>query len=94
MDPSTATATPLAAGHTADPTGLAVVLLVLLVVGYAGSCWIWPYAHCQRCDGEGKFARSDAKVWRLCKRCGGNGRRLRWGRRIYNFAHRRATGTK
>ena len=57
-------------------------------VAYAVSCVVWPFAHCLVCDGTGRRARSDGKVWRTCKRCRGTGRRLRIGRRVWNYARR------
>jgi hypothetical protein len=68
----------------------AAILLAAAV--YAGSCWMWPFTHCPRCQGAGKLHREDRKVFRLCRRCSGSGRRLRVGRRVWEFfaARRRA----
>jgi hypothetical protein len=52
---------------------------------YTGSCWLFPFARCVRCDGSGRRSRDDGKVWRLCRRCRGTGRRLRVGRRVSNY---------
>jgi hypothetical protein len=65
------------------------VLGLVAGVAYAGSCWLWPFAYCLRCEGKGKFARKDGRVWRNCRRCGGSGRRLRVGRRMWNAARAR-----
>lgn len=66
------------------PWGWLLAALLLAAVGYVASCAWWPFAHCRRCDGRGKFARRDGKVWRPCRRCKGSGRRLRIGRRFWN----------
>lgn len=59
-------------------------VLVVVALGYAASCAWWPFAHCRKCKGQGRFARNDSKVWRLCRRCKGSGSRLRVGRRVWN----------
>jgi len=51
---------------------------------YALSCWWWPWAACRRCEGAGKLARTDGRVFRSCPRCKATGRRLRAGRWIYH----------
>ncbi|MFF3867324.1 hypothetical protein [Micromonospora sp. NPDC001898] len=66
------------------PWGWLLGALLLAAVGYAGSCWWWPFARCRRCDGRGKFTRADSKVWRTCRRCKGSGSRLRAGRKVWN----------
>lgn len=58
--------------------------IAAVIIWYAGSCWLWPYAHCRICAGTGRHERSDGKVHRPCWWCRGSGRRLRIGRRIYN----------
>lgn len=69
----------------------AVALAAVAGLVYAGSCWTYPFKRCGRCEGSGKRARPDGKVFNLCKRCNGNGRRLRAGRRVWNhFHHQRA----
>jgi hypothetical protein len=56
---------------------------------YSVGCWIWPYTHCPRCEGQGKHrAFWSSKAWRPCRRCKATGQRLRLGRRIYNWWHR------
>jgi hypothetical protein len=62
--------------------------LWLLVAVYAVSCWVWPFARCWICEGTGKRARADGRVWRPCRWCRGTGRRLRIGRRLHNAATR------
>lgn len=66
----------------------ATATVALALLAYAASCAWWPFAACWRCDGAGKFARRDGKVWRTCRRCKGSGRRLRLGRRVWNYARR------
>jgi len=58
---------------------------VFVPLGYAGSCWLWPFAWCRLCSGTGRSARKDGRVFRLCWWCKGSGRRLRIGRRIWNY---------
>jgi len=75
------------------PWGWLLGALTLAAVGYAVSCWWWPFAPCRRCHGHGRFARADSKVWRVCRRCKGSGSRLRTGRRVWNrFARVRQAG--
>jgi hypothetical protein len=68
-----------------DP--LAVLFLPLLIVtfGYIGTCVIWPFRACRRCQGTGRL-RSPLLLgaFRLCPRCNATGRRLRVGRRVWN----------
>ncbi len=71
--------------------------LVLAAAGlaYAGSCWWWPFGYCWRCDGAGKLARRDGRVYRRCRWCKGTGRRLRVGRWAFNWVRgRRRDGTR
>lgn len=73
----------------------AVGMAVAVGLGYAGSCWLWPFARCGKCLGEGKFRRGDGQVWRDCRRCKGSGKRLRVGRKVWNALQERrrsATG--
>lgn len=65
----------------------AVGLGAVVAVGYAVSCWLWPFARCLKCEGDGKLRRGDGKVWRTCKRCKGGGARLRVGRKVWNYLH-------
>lgn len=84
MTLSSATATPLPALGWLVLVGLAVLAAAV----YAASCWWWPFARCWRCEGAGKFSRSDGRVWRPCRWCSGTGRRLRIGRWAYNYFRR------
>jgi hypothetical protein len=69
---------------------LGVFLLVVIVValGYAWSCAVYPYRPCRSCRGVGHFRSPFLRAIRLCRRCGGTGRTLRAGRRAYNAAVR------
>ena len=62
---------------------------LLVVASYALSCWRWPLTRCVKCDGKGKFARPDGRVWRECRRCKGSGKRIRVGRKAFNWWHAR-----
>ena len=64
--------------------------IATVIVWYAGSCLFWPYARCRWCQGSGKKGPGTRKVFRPCWWCAGSGRRLRIGRRLYNWWHRRA----
>ncbi|MEV4521506.1 hypothetical protein AB0J77_14855 [Micromonospora tulbaghiae] len=77
----------IAATATQDrplPWGWLLGALLVAALAYAASCAWWPFAHCRKCEGRGKFARKDSKVWRRCRRCKGSGTRLRFGRRVWN----------
>lgn len=73
-------------------------MMTLIVIGlilgcsgwYSLSCWRWPLADCWCCDGKGKHARKDGKVFRRCRWCRGSGHRWRIGRRVYRFFRKRA----
>ena len=69
---------------------LGVFLLVAIVValGYAWSCAVYPYQPCRSCRGVGNFRSPFLRAIRLCRRCDGTGRTLRAGRRAYNAAVR------
>lgn len=60
------------------------VIAVVLPLGYAFSCWVFPWARCLWCEGRGRKYRGDGRVWRDCRWCRGTGRRLRLGRWAYN----------
>lgn len=69
----------------ADP--LAVLLLPLLIVtlGYIGTCVIWPFKACRRCHGTGRLHSALLLgAYRLCPHCEATGLRLRIGRRVWN----------
>lgn len=70
-------------------TGAALIATTLaaVVAGYAFACWVWPFAPCKKCDGNGKKRSPSGRAFRMCKRCKGTGRRTRTGRRIFNWLH-------
>ncbi|GAA4377340.1 hypothetical protein GCM10023088_37070 [Actinomadura verrucosospora] len=72
-----------AATHTANPSGMWLLLAILAAVGYLLHCVIWPYRACRKCDGAGRFRSPSGRAWRYCNRCGGRGAQLRAGRRIW-----------
>jgi hypothetical protein len=86
----------LAATATADPAiaGLLILATIVITLGYALACWLWPFTTCRRCHGTGKRAALfGGRAFRLCSRCDGTGRRLRPGRRVLNYlreTHRRS----
>ncbi len=70
-------------------TLLMIAAVVVWILYYAGSCWLFPLADCFCCKGNGKHARKDRKVFRRCWWCRGSGARWRIGRRIWNYFHRK-----
>lgn len=64
----------------------AIGFALALALVYAGSCWLWPFARCGVCSGNGRRSREDGRVFRLCWWCKGTGRRQRIGRRVWNRA--------
>ncbi|MGH4020513.1 MAG: hypothetical protein ACRDT0_15010 [Pseudonocardiaceae bacterium] len=80
-----------------DPASALSTLLLLLTLGYALACTIWPYKPCRRCSGAGKLRSPLGRSLRHCPRCRGTGLRLRAGRRAYNHLrrlHRDTTHTR
>lgn len=57
----------------------------VVAAGYGVSCWLWPLTACTKCEGTGRWSRSDGKVWADCRRCKGAGKRIRAGRRVANW---------
>ena len=76
-----ATTTPDAATHShlvdvlVGLIPIAVLLAVLVAVGYLGWCWLFPFTRCRHAS-ERHFLR--------CRRCQSTGTRLRAGRRLLN----------
>jgi DnaJ-class molecular chaperone len=72
-----------------DTAAIVLILaLIIITLGYAAACWLWPFSACRRCDGAGKHRSPSGRAFRYCHRCKGTGARLRFGRRIWNFVHR------
>lgn len=78
-----ATATPAATDNTAV-IGFLFITALLLTLGYALGCWLWPFGACRRCKGSGKRRSPFSRAFGDCRRCDGTGRSLRIGRRILN----------
>jgi hypothetical protein len=58
---------------------------VIVTLGYALKCWLWPFTACRRCHGTGRRrALIGGRTFGLCRRCDGTGYRLLIGRRIAN----------
>jgi hypothetical protein len=76
----------LAATATTSAGTIGALLLVTTVVtlGYAFTCWLWPFKACRRCHGTGRRKSILGRIYRLCRRCHGEGLRLRTGRQIAN----------
>lgn len=72
-----------------------VVIPLVVTLGYALACWIWPFKPCRRCSGLGKRRPPSGRAFRYCRRCKGTGARLRAGRWIYNhFTRIRRDGAR
>lgn len=69
-------------------TGPFLLVMILVALGYAWSCAVYPYKACRSCRGVGDFRSPILRAIRLCRRCNGTGRTLRAGRRAYNAAVR------
>jgi hypothetical protein len=61
-----------------------------LIVVYAITCWIWPWAKCggeylglHTCDAGRFYAGTRQKTWRDCRKCKGTGKRRRFGRTLW-----------
>ena len=76
MDPHPGTAHPL------------LLLAVVVTLGYATACWMFPFRNCPLCHGTGKRRSSSGSTFRYCRWCRGTGGRLRIGRRLWNAAAR------
>lgn len=64
--------------------GAVALVAVVLAVGYALACWLWPFTAHGRCNGTGKLRSPSGKAWRTCRGCKGSGRKLRIGRRLFD----------
>jgi hypothetical protein len=74
-----------ATSHAAA-SGILLLVLTIVTLGYLAACWLWPFVACRRCTGTGKRrALFGGNAFRLCRRCDGTGRQLRPGRRVLNY---------
>ena len=64
-----------------------LIVVALVTIRYLGSCAIWPFTTCRRCDGHGRIGGPLGGI-RLCPRCDATGLRLRLGRRAWNALRR------
>lgn len=64
--------------------GFLLLVLIVVALGYAWSCAVYPYKACRSCRGVGDFRSPILRAIRLCRRCDGTGRTLRAGRRAFN----------
>lgn len=69
---------------TGSSTGPIFAFALILGVGYAAACVIWPFRACRHCGGAGRYLSPTGRAWRHCPHCSGTGARLRLGRRIFN----------
>lgn len=63
----------------------AILVGLVLLGGYVAACWLWPFAACMRCGGDGKRRSPSGRAWRRCRRCKGTGERVRVGRRVWTW---------
>lgn len=63
---------------------VALAIIVLAVLGWLASLWLWPYAPCRKCGGEGTSAGSNRKRFNMCRKCRGSRRRERFAARYVN----------
>jgi hypothetical protein len=72
------------------PVVLAITILLIVTVGYAGVCAAAPFARCGKCHGFGYATTTDRKGrpkrGKTCRHCHGHGIRIRLGRHAYNLA--------
>lgn len=63
-----------------------IALAVLAwALGYAASCWMYPWVDCSCCHGKGKHrSKKDDRKFRRCFWCSGKGSFFRFGRRVWN----------
>ena len=74
-----------------DPASTLILITAAVTLGYAGLCWASPFGQCRRCRPTPHRPRGR----RYCRRCTNTRLRLRLGRRVWNFIHRRYTeGTR
>ncbi|WP_037605061.1 hypothetical protein [Streptacidiphilus rugosus] len=81
------------------PVGTAVVLALLITLGYSLLCAVSPWARCRKCQGLGFATRQTRRgTWkrgRDCRRCKATGMRIRYGRHLFNrYADVRRRGTR
>ena len=65
-----------------------LAILLLITLGYIGSCKLWPFKACRTCRGTGKLHSPFIRAIRHCPPCGGTGLRPRIGLKAWN-AYRR-----
>ncbi|MBB5807042.1 hypothetical protein F4560_006810 [Saccharothrix ecbatanensis] len=61
-----------------------ILLTLVVTLGYAVSCAVWPFKRCRACSGAGHHKSRVIRAYRPCRRCGGSGMRLRIGRKAWN----------
>lgn len=74
---------------TGSSTGPILAFALVLVIGYAIACVIWPFRACRHCEGTGRFLSPTGRAWRHCLYCEGTGARLRLSRWIFNHLAQR-----
>lgn len=49
------------------------LIVLLIILGYTGSLYFWPYRPCTRCKGTSRNRGSNKKRFGQCRRCKGAG---------------------
>ena len=63
-----------------------LLMLAVVTAGYLGTCALFPFRACPRCQGGGTRSNPVARAtFRMCPRCEGTGRQVRPGRRVYEY---------
>ncbi|MCX2728808.1 hypothetical protein OOZ19_01010 [Saccharopolyspora sp. NFXS83] len=73
---------------TDSATAFLFAALLVITLGYAASCKIWPFKACRTCGGTGKLRSPFIRAIRHCPRCRATGLRPRIGLKAWN-AYRR-----
>ncbi|MFI7438348.1 hypothetical protein [Nonomuraea indica] len=75
-----------------DPAALTSIAgplaLIVITIRYLVACYVRPFGRCRRCKGKRRIPHRIGRGSRYCRRCDGTGLRLRWGRRLLNYARR------
>ena len=56
-----------------------ILIALLVILGYVGSLYLWPFRPCGRCGGTGRNRGSNKKRYGECRSCQRTGRKRRIG---------------
>lgn len=95
MTPTATTASPLADAASSVGVGWLILAALVALAGYVLACWLWPFAACRWCKGDGKNRSPSGRAWHSCTHCRGTGARVRLGRRLVTaFRRTKKHGTR